>query len=73
MILFDLLYKKFCENIKNHKFPNHVIHVSKQDVSKIKEIEVKYNISAVKLNNSSIDLSNLKCLSKFCYRYYISH
>lgn len=68
MVLIGLLYKSFCDNLNNHKFPNHVIQVFKLDVSKIELINFGYNIRAVKLNSSlSIDLSKLKCLSKFYY------
>lgn len=70
MVLIGLLYKLSCNNLKSNKFPSHVIHVFKQDVSKIKRIQVEYKISAVKLNSSSIDLSKLKQLCKF---YYYSH
>ena len=67
MVLIGVLYKLFCDNLKCNKFPSHVIHVFKQDVSKIKRIKFEYKISAVKLNSSSIDLSKLRILCKFYY------
>ena len=66
MILIGLLNKYFCDNVNKNKFPNHVIHVFKNDVSKIEQIYVSLNISAIKLNSSSsIDLSKLTYLSMF--------
>lgn len=65
MVLIGLLYEHFFHNLKNKKYSNHVIHVSKQDLSKIYHIDFMYKISAVKLNGSSIDLSKLTRLSMF--------
>ena len=67
MILIGLLYNVFCDNLNNQTFPSHVIHVSKQDVSKIKEIDalIAINISAINLNSLSFDSSKLKRLSMF--------
>ena len=64
MILIGLLLKYFHDNIKTQQFPNNVIRVSKQDLLKIKEINFEYNISAINLTNSSIDLSKLEYLCK---------
>lgn len=65
MVLTGLMYRYFCDNLTTQAFPNHFIRVSKQDLFKIKQIYFKYNISAVNLISSSIDLSNLKLLGKF--------
>jgi len=51
------------ENLLN--FPNHVIHVCKQDVLNIESIDFKHEYSEVNLINSSIiDLSKLVNLGK---------
>ena len=67
MVLIGLVYQIFWENLIYKKLPNHVIHVFKQDVSKIYHIDFMYNISAVKLSGSSIDLTKLMNLSMFCF------
>ena len=59
MVLTCLLYKCFIDNLLN--FPNHVIHVSKQDVLNIQSIDFKHEYSVVNLiSPSTIDLSKLE-------------
>ena len=65
MFLICLLYKNFCDNLNDQKLPSHVIHVYKQDITKIKRIDFCYSVSGINLTNSSIDLSKLLSLSKF--------
>ena len=68
MVLTGLLYKYFTDNLLN--FPNHVIHVRKEDVLNIKSIDCFY--SRVNLTSSSIiDLSKLEELSKLLFKVYI--
>ena len=63
MVLTGLLLKCFIDNLLN--FPNHVIHVCKQDVLNIESIDFKHEYSEVNLINSSIiDLSKLEELCK---------
>ena len=63
MVLTSLLFKCFIDNLLN--FPNHVIHVCKQDVLNIESIEYRNEYSSVVLNNlSTIDLSKLVNLGK---------
>ena len=67
MVLIGLLYKYIIENLFN--FPNHVIHVRKQDVLNIKSIyfsnEFSEEFRDVNLTSSStIDLSKLEDLCK---------
>ena len=63
MVLIGLLYKCFIVNLQN--FPNHVIHVRKEDVLNIKTIIFSHEYSGVNLKNSStIDLSKLANLRK---------
>ena len=45
-------------------FPNHVIHVRKEDVLNIKSIDFMHIYSEVNLTSSTIDLSKLEDLSK---------
>ena len=64
MVLTGLLLKCFIDNLLN--FPNHVIHVRKEDVLNIKTIYFCKYFSGVNLMSSSItDLSKLGDLSKF--------
>ena len=58
MVLIGLLFKCFIENLSS--FPNHVIHVSKQDVLNIESIEFKQGFSAVNITTSS---STMNCLN----------
>ena len=63
MVLTGLLFKCFIYNLLN--FPNHVIHVRKEDVLNIESIEYKHEFSAVNLTGqSAIDLSKLEKLRK---------
>ena len=63
MVLTFLLYKYFINNLSN--FPDHVIHVRKQDVLKIESIYYRHEFSSVNLTSSStIDLSKLVYISK---------
>lgn len=63
MLLTGLLFKYFIVNLSN--FPNHVIHVSKQDVLNIQSIIFIHEYSAVNLTSSStFDLSKLVVLGK---------
>ena len=63
MILIGVLFEYFIENI-DEKFPNHVIHVRKQDVSNIKAIIFFHINNGANLTSSStIDLSKLVQLS----------
>ena len=63
MILTCLLYTCFIDDLSD--FPNHVIHVSKEDIIKIETIDFRHDYSAVNLTKSStIDLSKLVNLSK---------
>ena len=63
MVLTGLLYKCFIDNLLS--FPNHVIHVSKQDVLNIESIDFKHEYSEVnRINSSIIDLSKLEELCK---------
>ena len=63
MVLIGLLYKFFIDNLLN--FPNHVIHVSKQDVSIIESISFCHVNNGANLTGSStIDLSKLVNLCK---------
>ena len=64
MVLTGLLYKQFRTNLSN--FPNHVIHVRKQDVLNIESINYYYQYSGINLTSSStIDLSKLVDLCTF--------
>lgn len=65
MVLTCLLYENFCDNLYHQNFPNQIIHVSKQDILKIKGIDYDYSVSGINFTNSSIDLSKLLSLSKF--------
>jgi hypothetical protein len=51
MVLIALLYKKFSINLLN--FPNHVIHVRKDDILNIETIDFTHDYSAVNLTSSS--------------------
>lgn len=62
MVQVGLLYKHFWDNFTTREFPNHMIHVSKQELSKIKHIKLKYPISEIDLNGSSSKLWNLEHL-----------
>jgi hypothetical protein len=63
MVLTGLLFKYFIDNLSS--FPDHFIHVRKQDVLNIKSIIVKHEYSLVSLTcSSAIDLSKLKDLRK---------
>ena len=63
MVLTGLLLKYFVDNIS--RFPDHVIHASKQDVLKIVSICFSREYTAVNLTNlSSIDLFKLVNLCK---------
>ena len=63
MVLTFLLHEYFIHNLLN--YPDHVIHVCKQDVLNIKLIYYSHEFSAVNLTASStIDLSKLVYLSK---------
>ena len=65
MVLICLLYKSFVQNLSSN-FPNHVIRVRKEDVSRIETIDYRHNYSRVNLTGSSmIDLSRLVNLRKF--------
>ena len=62
MMLIGLLLKYFIDNLL--KFPNHLIHVCKQDISKIRSIMFNYEYSGVTLTSSSaIDISKITNLS----------
>ena len=64
MILNTLLFSFFTKNLLN--FPNHVIHVGKQDFLNIETIDFTHEFSRVNLTSSTtIDLSKLVDLSKF--------
>ena len=67
MVLINLLYGYFWNNLNNQKFPRHLINVSKQDLSKIQQIDLNCMLKGIKLTqvNSSIGLSKLVSLSKF--------
>lgn len=67
MVLIGLVYKYFCDNIKTKKYPNHLIRVSKQDISSIKEICLNNIAREVKLANTTLDLSKLERLGYFLY------
>ena len=63
MVLIGLLYKYFIENLSN--FPNHVIHVRKNDVLNIETLHYRLHFTTVNLTYSSIiDLSNIFYLCK---------
>jgi hypothetical protein len=63
MVLTFLLYEYFIDNLSN--FPDHVIHVRKQDVLQIESIYFRHEFSSVNLTSSStIDLSKLVDLCK---------
>ena len=64
MVLINLLLKCFLDNLSTVKYPNNVISVKNGDALNIKEINVPSSVRGVKLNRSSIDLSNLERLSK---------
>ena len=69
MVLIGLLQKHFFENLKNQKFPSHVIIVRKEDLLNAKEIECFY-LKGVHLSASKTkDLSNLETLGKFILFY----
>lgn len=61
MVIIDKLHEYFWDNLMT-KFPNQIIHVSKQDLSKIENIHFKYPISGVNLNGSLTYLSKLEHL-----------
>ena len=63
MVLIGLLLKCFIDNLLS--FPNHVIHVRKQDVLNIKSIDFIHTFDSVNLTSSAtIDLSKLEELCK---------
>ena len=62
MVLICLVYDRFYNNLKNKTFPNHVIEVFKQDVTKIKYFRITAKIRSVEL---PINLSKLEELSMF--------
>ena len=74
MVLIGLLTKCFWDNITTRKFPNQVIHISKQDLlnmmNKIEHIEFKYPINGVNLNGSLNYLSKLEHLGKLNLKVY---
>ena len=61
-MLIVLLYKCFFNNLLT--FHNHVIPVSKQEVSNIGSIIVKNDFSRVNLTGSSIDMTKIVDLCK---------
>lgn len=63
MVLINLLYEYFWNNLNNQKFPNHVIHMTKQDLMKIEQIDVNCELSGIYLTQE-IGLSKLVRLSK---------
>ena len=76
MVLTGLLYKCFIDNLQN--FPNHVIHVRKEDVLNIESIIFTHQFSRVNLTSSStidlsklVDLCKLKFISNFNKHPYI--
>ena len=52
MVLTSLLFKCLIDNFLN--FPNHVIHVSKEDALNIKSIKFFYEYGGINLTSSSI-------------------
>ena len=64
MVLISLLQRHFWLNLTDEKYPSHVIFVSKRDILNIKQINVPYFMSGIKLTCSSIDLSKLEHLSQ---------
>jgi hypothetical protein len=62
MVLTGLLFKYFIDNLSS--FPDHFIHVRKQDVLNIKSIIVKHEYSLVSLTCSTIHLPTLYNLGK---------
>lgn len=65
IVLIGLLQKHFFDNLRNQKFPSHVIIVRKEDLLNVKEIKCS-DLKGVNLSASkSIDLSNLETLSKY--------
>ena len=70
MVLTSLLLKCFHDNLSTVKYPNNVISVRKGDSVNIKEINFPSSVRGVKLNRSSIDLSNLERLSKHIIKKY---
>ena len=68
MVLTGLLYKQFRKYLLN--FPNHMIHVHKEDVLNIESIEFKHENTAYFLNSSSsIDISKRVNLGKLLSSY----
>ena len=65
MVLIGLIQKHFFNNLKNQKFPSHVIIVRKEDLLNFIEIEC-HCLKGVNLSASkSIDLPALEELCKF--------
>ena len=65
MVLTGLLFKYFIDNLLN--FPNHVIHVRKEDVLNIRSVKFFHQFIGVNLTSSissTIDLSKLENLCK---------
>ena len=66
MVQLRLLYKYFWDNFTTRTFPNHTIHVFKQDLSnmmnEIKHIKLKYPICGVNLNGLSTSFWNIEHL-----------
>ena len=71
MILIGVLFEYFIGNILIDKtFPNHVIHVRKQDVLNINAIDLNYDFDKIDLTGSSlsIDMSKIGSLSKLLFK-----
>jgi len=51
-------------NLKNQKFPSHVIIVRKEDLLNIKEIDCDYSKGVNLSASKTIDLSNIETLGK---------
>ena len=65
MVLTGLVYKRICENITSANSPNHVIRVSKQELSSIQLITFRFPLVKVNLSaTTSTYLSKLEYLSK---------
>lgn len=64
MVLIGLIQRLFFENLETEEFPSHVIRVSKHDLSNFNSFNC-FQVNGVDLTCSNIDLSNIKCLSKF--------